>query len=576
MDVVLFTASGGLGSFLPIQDSAQSSKSVRLALGLSFALFSLSILDVAPAQWLVFLDHDDGILSSRGNLTVTGAYEIILWIFCIGIVIVLPAGVGGRLFQMSTSSQDADDKKKRLWSQSPWWIRYSWQSFLLVLSICYRLFLSPLVNLVKRKLQTMYPSEPVLALSNSPDGSARLGGGSRHGPKTASGIMRISSKSVVLGGFCGVVTTLVILKTLGSLVISFPTQSSIHVLSTLVSWLCAAGLMISSVLNGFGSVSMPYSCLAGIFLEPIRPEVLARAELELRNTTKNMEGKLTDLHSDSITSLGDTSRRRSAATHAGKIAFADYNSDEISKRKRKLQNEIDFLETLIGELKEDIVEMKSAQEQAAKARTTLGRIRSYVGLVFSIVLLVRLYMAAKSVVQVRYGPQQERGDPITTALLWLAGHNFVSSKDYNTLSQGISLLLTAFLSMSQIRMFLRTASSVNRRIMLITRKCYCTPRRHGEESTYYSIHTRVLAALTGCYFLSCVVLTKMNLPAQYRSSFSAALGGMEYSICIPVVNLVFCISAGVSAMVVSLLVGIQRQNTKRYADEANVGAIEMC
>ena len=48
MDVVLLAASAGLGSFLPIQDSVQSSKSVRLALSLSFTLFSLSIIEAAP------------------------------------------------------------------------------------------------------------------------------------------------------------------------------------------------------------------------------------------------------------------------------------------------------------------------------------------------------------------------------------------------------------------------------------------------------------------------------------------------------------------------------------------------
>ena len=369
---------------------------------------------------------------------------------------------------------------------------------------------------------------------------------------------------------------LFILKTLGSLVIHLPNHEA-QILSVIVSWLCAVGLLLSSTLNGFGSVSLPYTCLAGIFLEPIRPEILSKAELELGNTTKSMETKITELCSDSFktSAMGDSSvtRRRTAV---GKIAFTDFNSDESLRRKQVLQGEIEFLDTLIEELKEDILEMKYAQEQAINARTIWGKIRSYVGFLFSIVLLVRLYTSIMNVIQESIGPQPERGDPITTGLLWLTGHHLVSTQDYTTLSQGISLLLTALLSLSQIRTFLRTVAIVNRRVMVIYRKCCLQRPRLSEgvfvETSHHRIHSRVLAAVTGCYFLSCVVLTKMNLPLQYRASFAGALGGMEYSIRTPVVNLVFCVSAGISAMVLSLLFGIQRQNLKRYADE-DIGAL---
>jgi hypothetical protein len=543
---------------------------------------------------MVLLDHDDdSFLSIRGNLTVKGAYQIILFIFCVGIVGVLPFSVGAHTFERISSGAlrrmmqvpDADDRKysKQLW-QSPWWLRLGLRVMWVLLKLCHRFMMAPLLRLVKRQIQKFLPSEPVLIMTVD----SQEGNGSRHGPKTPTsgnggnnGNNNLS-KNVVMGGLCGIVSTLILLKALGPLVIYFPTQTSPQILSTVISWLCAVGLLISSTLNGFGCVSLPHSCLSGLFLEPIRPEVLARAEMELRSTTKSYEAKLTELHSDSGLSLdySEPARQRKTVSHtSGKIAFADFNSDESTKRKRDLQNEIDFLDTLMAELKEDIAEMKYAQEQAASARSTMGKIRSYIGILFSVVLLIRLYTATLSILQGYYmGPEPARGDPITTALLWLTGHNFVSDKDYNTLSQGISLLLTAVLSATQVRTFLRVVSALNRRILLIYRKCYCAPRRQQtgdaliDNDSYVKIHTRVLAAFTGCYFLSCVVLTKMNLPYEYRSSFSAALGGMEYSIRTPVVNLVFCTSAGVSAMILGLLFGIQRQNTKRHASDESLGA----
>lgn len=586
MDVVLLAASGGLGTFLPIQDTVQSSKSVRLALALSLALFSLSIIEVAPSTWLVFLYRDEWahVLSSRGNLTVMGAYAIVLWIFVMGIVVVLPASVGGQVFQMfaARGKDDADDKKYSKRWKSPWWIRYSWQFTLLVLSICYRIVLAPLARLGLRQAQRVFVKETVLIMTTNSHHD-----GSRHGVKTLNRAKlqatSMSSTSVVLGGVCGIITALFILNTLGSLVIRMHRPET-HVLASVVSWLCAVGLLISSSLNGFGSVSLPYTCLSGIFLEPIRPETISMAEMELLCTTNSMESKIADLHSDSFNSsgIGDSSVSRRRAP-AGKIAFSDFNSEESSRRKRTLQEEIDFLETLIGELKEDIVEMKYAQEQANNARTLWGKVRSYVGCLFSVVLLIRLYTATVSIIVENVGPQPEQEDPITTTLLWLTGHHLVSNEDYNTLSQGISLLLTAILSASQIRTFLRTVSAVNRRFMLIYRRCCIQRPRTSEgflsDSSYHKIHSQLLAALTGCYFLSCVVLTKMNLPLQYRSSFAGALGGMEYTIRTPVVNLVFCASAGISAMVLSLLFGIQRQNTKRHAEDECVGSegmVDIC
>ncbi|KAI2510279.1 Abscisic acid G-protein coupled receptor [Fragilaria crotonensis] len=587
MDVFLLVASGGLGTFLPIQDNVQSSKSVRLALGLSLALFSLSIIEVAPSNWLAFLSRDEleHVLSSSGNLTVMGAYAIVLWIFVVGIVIILPGSVGGQVFQIAAEhgKDDADDKKYSKRWKSPWWIRYTWQFTLLILSICTRIVMVPLLRIGQRHFQRLFVKEPVLIMTNNNSHHD----GSRHGVKTLPHSKLQASSipfgCIVLGGICGIMTTLFFLQTLGSLVIRLHSRET-HVLASVVSWLCAIGLLISSSLNGFGSVSLPYSCLSGIFLESVRPEIIAKAEMELRHSAKSMESKIAELQSDSHNSsgIGDSSVSRRRAV-SGKITFSDFNSDESSRRKRALQDEIEFLDTLIEELKEDILEMKHAQEQASSARTMWGKVRSYAGCLFSVVLLIRLYTASRSILLENIGPKPEQEDPITSTLLWLTGHNFVSTQDYNTLSQGISLMLTAILSASQIRSFLRTVSAVNRRFILIYRRCCIQRPRTSDgflgDSAHYKIHSQVLAALTGCYFLSCVVLTKMNLPLQYRTSFAGALGGMEYTIRTPVVNLVFCGSAGISAMVLSLLFGIQRQNTKRYGDDegvASVGIADVC
>ena len=78
------------------------------------------------------------------------------------------------------------------------------------------------------------------------------------------------------------------------------------------------------------------------------------------------------------------------------------------------------------------------------------------------------------------------------------------------------------------------------------------------------MYYHVIASLTGCYFLSCIVITKMMLPEKYSSGFSSALGGMDlFTVNSHVVNMAYAFSAALTAAVLGMLFGIQRQNTLR-------------
>lgn len=403
-------------------------------------------------------------------------------------------------------------------------------------------------------------------------------------------------KSHVIGGICGVATCFMILSTLGPQVIDSPQEDgNTHPLATLVSWLCAVGLLLSSVLNGFGSVSMPHSYLVGLYLEPIRSDIVAKAEDDLAKTAELLDVKTLDLATlASSSSSGDLNGSRRRLVPPTRKSFSEFG-EEFTKRRRNLQKELDFLEMLYEEQEEDVADMKRTQALAIEARTRAGRIRSWVGMIFSIILLIRLFAAAFSIVQ-SYSPimasaeaqatAASQDDPITTCLLWLMGHDFVSQDDYTVLSQCISLLLTAILSVSQVRTFLRTVAAMNRRINRVFAKCDCkrssTTRLSSREAMVNDddnhnnkalspfgarpgVYTHLLAILMGCYFLSCLVLIKLSLPVAYRSNFSAALGGIEYRIHSLVIHGTFAASAIVSASALGVLFGIQRQSTRSLA-----------
>jgi hypothetical protein len=261
--------------------------------------------------------------------------------------------------------------------------------------------------------------------------------------------------------------------------------------------------------------------------------------------------------------------------------------EDITQRKKIIMDEISFLETLVEEMQEDIEEMKYTQGMEAASRTAMGRMRSWVGVVFSIVLLVRLYFASLSIWQhwsrrgeasageydmgtVTTGASTKR-DPVTTFLLWLLGNRMVTEKEYNNLSQFISLLLTAYLSLSQERYFLRTMAAMHRRIHHLfcgvtyndsssSSSPFLDETSSAQFQTRTGIYMHLLAALMGSYFMSCIVLTKMMLPWQYRAAFSGALGGFDaFIIQSDVVNAMFAFSAIVSASILAMLFGIQKQ-----------------
>ena len=181
-------------------------------------------------------------------------------------------------------------------------------------------------------------------------------------------------------------TVMVVLWSLGSLIIRSP---SANLLPTMVSWLCAVGLLLSSVLNGFGSVSLPHSCLVGLYLEPIGPEVIARAEVELEKASAALSDKRNELTltlSSSSSDLASMKRRTWAASSRGLV---DSEEDEAHRRQH-VQREIEFLESLVDELTDDVADMKYAKIVGAQARTPMGKIRFYLGFVFSLILLIRL------------------------------------------------------------------------------------------------------------------------------------------------------------------------------------------
>jgi len=603
MDVALFAASGSLSVYLPrcvfSQQSWTEQSSMAVAIGLSLGLFSLSLLEMAPSSFLFLLSLDannDDVLAT-GFFTVSRGYRILLWTMSFVILVVFPSMAGfalaetiGRFFP--SISRDRDDNKYPLfvqaWRTCPWWLRF--------LGGLVKIFVKNFCRFLWKVCLPHGPkkTEPALVMTINDEEIRQTSShdiemrGFVSSPKKMNTMASSRSRfMMILGGVCGVAVVLATVSSLGPLVLRTPSDKGS--LSMLVSWMCAVGLCLSSILNGFGSVSVPYTCLAGRYLKPVRPEIIAKMEGELKNVKEALEKKKSTVREMTLAIRQGRANTNSGNTrNVYKLAsFSDYG-EELASRKQIMQTEIDFLENLYKDIGEDIDELKHSQMLASLARTTMGRVKSYIGLVFSVILLVRLASAAVNIWQ-SYTMDTDQhkvadGDIITTILIWLAGHNIVSQGDYAMLSQVVSLGLAAILSFTQVRTFLRTVAAVNRRLNRFYQICYsgapCSSRKAGEgmeelsdHGSYWSstgFHAHLIAAATGCYCLSCIVLIKMMLPYEFCEGLSTALGGMDvFTIHTSAVNTVFACSAGTSAAILGMLFGIQRQNNYRHTSSMN-------
>ena len=638
MDVLLAAASLGLSTYLPQCVQPPQNKAIeappptiRLAATLSFVLLALSIIDSVPVSWMLLLNEQ----------LLPTAYRIILVLLVSSVLILFPADLGARLVSgtagLNSEETKWDDLRRgcsinasnpfsvqRCRRPTPSWMSwFCWQLWALasnlVLLAVRTLFINPLYRLLGKRPPGSGGSGSVLPTTVSPSPTSGGGGSVFFSPVTPAALhLRILP---MLGSVVAVAVTITTMSTVSPWFVR--TTSLAHhsfytmpFLSVTVSWLCSVGIFLSSIVNGFGSVSLPYSCLAGLYLEPISDEAVSQAQQELttaRQSIADREKQLAQINSvaqspSSLESPSSIGEKGKPFLSAGWSFSFNGSDDRQGTRKKQLAQEIEFLTTLTQELEQEIFDMRQSKEMAAQARTPWGRIRSWIGVVFSVILVLRLMGAAWFIWKHDHpgegGSKGASSDPVTMTVLWLIGHNYVSQQQYNTLSQVISLLLTAYLSMAQVRTFVRAVDAVHRRLQQCWRPCYAGEQMDDSSMRFVSLHGQLrssayaplIASLMCCYFLACVVLTKLLVPAAYRRALALALETTSMhpspSVVAAIedgdeqllrfflrirsyaVNSVFLVTALVSTVALGMMLGLKRHQSMRHRPTTPVVLIE--
>mmetsp|Transcript_21927 Transcript_21927/g.32678 ORF Transcript_21927/g.32678 Transcript_21927/m.32678 type:complete len:514 (-) Transcript_21927:25-1566(-) len=190
---------------------------------------------------------------------------------------------------------------------------------------------------------------------------------------------------------------------------------------------------------------------------------------------------------------------------------------------RRLSSEVEMLEHVREELFTEINDLYLGQEKIRSSRTCGGRIRNLGGYILSAYCVFKIIMAFFNVILRRV----RKTDPISKAIAILL--KFVNIDiDVQYWSQLASFILVGIIVATQMRGFL---------INLVRL-----------FQSWSSVHTSnfiiaLSSEIMGMYFVSSVLLIRMNLPIQYRRIITDVLGDLEFHFYYHWNDLIFLISA---------------------------------
>eukprot|EP00002_Diphylleia_rotans_P036115 TRINITY_DN792_c1_g1_i2.p1 TRINITY_DN792_c1_g1~~TRINITY_DN792_c1_g1_i2.p1 ORF type:complete len:414 (+),score=86.44 TRINITY_DN792_c1_g1_i2:161-1402(+) len=283
----------------------------------------------------------------------------------------------------------------------------------------------------------------------------------------------------------------------------FPTLNKEHAILSIeqgVSRIGVIGVSVMAILSGFGAVNSPYTSLT-YFLRPIdqkdidllEKRYLNAMELLLskkkkyallldglrmnQSTTKEPNGVLGWLK-DRVPFLGRSSRSRS--------------SQQINSLREEIALQEMSYEQLFLTLNEYRVEMN----RIAFSKTWKGQFFNLLGYFFSVYCVYKVVMSTKNIIynQVATSDPATRGIEIALKYLNL-------NIDAEFWSQYITFILISIMAVSSIRGLLNQLLKMFREVA---------------SSFSASSMVLILAQIMGMYFISSMLLIRMNLPFRYR------------------------------------------------------------
>lgn len=279
------------------------------------------------------------------------------------------------------------------------------------------------------------------------------------------------------------------------------------------------GVTLMALLSGFGAVNYPYTSMA-YFMRPVSATDCQMQEKKLMQTMDMIIMKKKRIALAEREKLQQVSNQSTGIWGMLKsVASVSSSTENISQ----LKQDVKALEELSRQLFLEAVDIHNMQERIEWSKTLKGKYFNCLGYFFSLYCIWKIFICTVNIVFDRVG----KVDPVTRGIeiaVNYMGINF----DVKFWSQHISFILVGVIVVTSIRGLLIT----------LTKFFYAI-----SSSKSSNIIVLALAQIMGMYFVSSVLLIRMNMPSEYRSIITEVLGDLQFNFYHRWFDVIFLVSA---------------------------------
>ncbi|CAI4229318.1 unnamed protein product [Auanema sp. JU1783] len=314
----------------------------------------------------------------------------------------------------------------------------------------------------------------------------------------------------------------------------FPILSAKHGIFTIeqaISRIGVFGVTVMAVLSGFGAVNAPYTCMT-IFTRKVDQSAITQMERKLTQTLEMIASKKRRIaqHEKEV-ALSAFSRGKEDQSFLNRIwgsVSSVTSSLSSTDQIKQLNLEISSLEELSRHLFLELVELKNMADRIEYSKTWMGKYFNVLGHFFSVYCLWKIFICTINIVFDRVG----KVDPVTKGIE-IGVHWMGIDLDVRFWSQHISFTLVGVIAVTSIRGLLITLTKFFLAI---------------SSTKSSNIIVLLLAQIMGMYFVSSVLLMRMNMPHEYRIIITQVLGDLQFNFYHRWFDVIFLISALSSIM----------------------------
>ncbi|CAH0393693.1 unnamed protein product [Bemisia tabaci] len=290
-----------------------------------------------------------------------------------------------------------------------------------------------------------------------------------------------------------------------------------------ISRIGVIGVTVMALLSGFGAVNYPYTSMA-YFIRNVKPSDIHSIEKRLMQTMDMIIVKKKRIAlAKRGNALSNGSQNRNQHGLWGILRTVTSSVKGSSENINQLKQEAAALEELSRQLFLEAHDTRNMMERAEWAKTWRGKYFNFLGYFFSLYCLWKIFISTINIIFDRVGKK----DPVTRGMEILV-HWVGLNIDVTFWSQHISFFLVGCIVVTSIRGLLLT----------LTKFFYAI-----SSSKSSNIIVLILAQIMGMYFVSSVLLMRMNMPPEYRIIITQVLGELQFSFYHRWFDVIFLVSA---------------------------------